>query len=1063
MFTELRSSMGSYSRGRGVHRMGSQWRDPPPRLMLPLVVLLRRAPRWTRVAAGALVLTATVAVGVVAVLGMAGQGGPLAASPPTSSPLPPPAPSGAVEAVANPEPWPPIDSEPLLLSVDKPSVAADIAAVIDGVEVFADLGGSVTLEVPAGRERDVNEAARASGAEAVPDPRLYLASTPVLPEPNDPYWRSWYGAIRGNLRAAYGVTTGSPTVTIAVVDTGVAPMTELAGRLLPGHSVFADVPPNTDPDGHGTMAAQVAAGAVNNRWSAAGTCPGCRILPVNVFPADSSSTPSSAVAQGVEWAADNGADIINLSLGGPAPSPALQRAVNYAMAKGVVVVASAGNDGQVACSTPSSTRCATAPSYPAAYDGVLSVAASTNNGDLYSWSSRWTGVDVAAPGSNIVELPGPVSGQIVWYQGTSSAAPFVSGVLGLYLSLYPDADPAEVMAALQRTSIGPDNLIPGIWGEVAPGEFMTSAATARVVAPTVANPPAEAVSGGNLIVEGSRLDYVEVVRFGDIEVGPTSATPTSLMVTVPEGLDRGPVPVVLVGLGADSETFAVDIRYPPPVLSSLGPTVGAYPGNTVVVEGQWFPSVGATALFDDAPIPVVWRSPNRLELTLPADAVPGAHTISVVTPDGSTDPAPYLVLDPRPGVVRDVGAVVGDSGAVVSWLPPVVDGGSAVTGFVVWVDGWDVPVCEVPVGVLSCVVSGLVNGVGYSVGVGAVNAAGVGPVVSVGVVPTAPATPPQEPEVPERPESPESPESRGEPESTEVPDVPEGPEEAPTVPDAPADVVATLLAEGSNVAIVSWSEPEVDGGLPIEEYRVVAIPDGQVCVTSTTSCEIDALVYYSATTFVVQAVNAAGVSAQSMPSDPVIPRFRSVATDLGANLQLNRAVDWLVGTGIANISGSRYFPERRATRHQVVTNLWRMMDRPPAAASCGFADLNTIPRAGRTAACWAREQGLVTGRNFVPSGAFTRGHAARFLWLAAGAKATRLPCAYGDMAVIPVAHRRGACWMDGQGLVATRNFVPGRAVTRREMALFMYRLSQAPGAFGVALPSSVNVVAPATR
>lgn len=219
--------------------------------------------------------------------------------------------------------------------------------------------------------------------------------------------------------------TGSPAapgVVVAVLDTGIwtshpAP----AGAPLPGVDlVDADGDPD-DENGHGT--------AVAARVSSA--CPSCRILPVRVL-SSSGSAPWARVAAGVVWAVDHGASVINVSIAGPGGSEALRDAIDYAVARDVVVIASAGNRGD------------TAPQYPAAYDGVVAVAASTGE-HLADWSSRGDWVDVAAPGCSPLPM---IAGTDAWACGTSFAAPLAAGLAGLARSMDGAASAATIARRL---------------------------------------------------------------------------------------------------------------------------------------------------------------------------------------------------------------------------------------------------------------------------------------------------------------------------------------------------------------------------------------------------------------------------------------------------------------------------------------------------------------------------------------------------------------------------------------------------------------------------------------
>jgi hypothetical protein len=162
--------------------------------------------------------------------------------------------------------------------------------------------------------------------------------------PNDPYHEYNWGMKVSNVDAVWAEETGENSVVIAIVDTGVTEVTDLDGRLTAGYDFVNDDTDPIDDEGHGTQSAMVAAAAGNNDHGVAGACWNCRIMPVKVLGADGTGSYSD-VAAGIVWAADQGADIINLSLGGPSPSVAMTSAVNYARSKGALVIAAAGNDG----------------------------------------------------------------------------------------------------------------------------------------------------------------------------------------------------------------------------------------------------------------------------------------------------------------------------------------------------------------------------------------------------------------------------------------------------------------------------------------------------------------------------------------------------------------------------------------------------------------------------------------------------------------------------------------------------------------------------------------------
>ncbi|HET8893735.1 MAG TPA: S8 family serine peptidase [Gaiellaceae bacterium] len=234
---------------------------------------------------------------------------------------------------------------------------------------------------------------------------------------------------------AFQRTHGSSSIIVAVIDTGVdASQPALAGALLPGLNLVTGGTNVADDNGHGTaVAGVIAARAVNG---AVGVCSACTILPIKALDAKGSGDLAS-VAVGITKAADLGARVINLSLGGPLGLDVLQQAVDYAESKGAVVVAASGNSGT------------SSPFYPAGYPTVLSVAGTDQTDHLYPWSDYGTWVRVAAPGCNVAPL---VAGGYGEFCGTSSATPLVAGLAALALSATPTGTMTQVVNAIQSTA-----------------------------------------------------------------------------------------------------------------------------------------------------------------------------------------------------------------------------------------------------------------------------------------------------------------------------------------------------------------------------------------------------------------------------------------------------------------------------------------------------------------------------------------------------------------------------------------------------------------------------------
>jgi type VII secretion-associated serine protease mycosin len=247
--------------------------------------------------------------------------------------------------------------------------------------------------------------------------------------------------------AAWRASTGRG-VTVAVIDSGVdATHPDLAGQVLPGLDlVEPDGTAEPDPVGHGTTVAALIAGRRDDRRGAVGLAPDAKILPVRVLDEENRYDDALVVAKGVRWAVDNGARVINLSLGGGGDSAALAAALDYAFARDVVVVACTGN-----VSVSSGPRIW----YPAREPGVIAVAGLERDSDDL-WSGSVTGPEtvLTAPAT---ELVGARPGGYWRVQGTSFAAPLVTAAAALLRARWPQMSAGDVVSRLISTAqdIGP--------------------------------------------------------------------------------------------------------------------------------------------------------------------------------------------------------------------------------------------------------------------------------------------------------------------------------------------------------------------------------------------------------------------------------------------------------------------------------------------------------------------------------------------------------------------------------------------------------------------------------
>jgi hypothetical protein len=242
-----------------------------------------------------------------------------------------------------------------------------------------------------------------------------------------------------HLPEAWEITTGSPDVVIAVVDSGVdASHADLAGAVLTGYDfVDRDTDPSEAPGGgHGTAVSGVAAARANNGIGGVGACFTCRVLPLRVLGRDGIAFNTNNAAA-IGYAVDHGAAVVNISLYGEHSPPALRDAVVRARAAGILVVAAAGNEAS------------TTPEYPAAFPEAVSVGAATAAGTLATFSSRGPWVKLAAPDCAPVTAIG--DGTLVGC-GTSVSTPLVAGIVALLRAHAPFASADELERALTASA-----------------------------------------------------------------------------------------------------------------------------------------------------------------------------------------------------------------------------------------------------------------------------------------------------------------------------------------------------------------------------------------------------------------------------------------------------------------------------------------------------------------------------------------------------------------------------------------------------------------------------------
>jgi serine protease len=543
--------------------------------------------------------------------------------------------------------------------------------------------------------------------------------------PNDPYytekWQWNFFAI--DMVSAWGIQTGNSDVIVAVLDTGVAyeNYTEGIGRRtkkyflapdLAGTQFVAgydfinnDTHPNDD-NSHGTHVTGTIAQTTNNGLGVAGIAYNCAIMPVKVLDGNGSGS-YSAIANGIRWATDNGAHVINMSLGGPSPSQTLEDAVNYAYNKGVTIVASSGND-------------AGAVGYPAAYVNVIAVGATHSGDQLASYSNYGAAIDLVAPGGDSVDRNGDSYGDGVlqntfnpttknlsdfnywFFSGTSMAAPHVSGVAALLIA-NGIIDPDLVRQAMQTTAI--DLGVEGWdqyygWGLVNAYDALNYTIVPNTAPVADAGGPYAGTEdsvitfdgSGSYDTDGDTMTYLW--NFGDGSTG-TGVKPTHIYVaggtyTVTLVVNDGKVDSAT----CYTEASIVGVNDPPVAVAGLNQS--AVVGQPVTFDGSGSYDIDGDTLtyswtFGDGTTPGTGVKPTHIYVA------GGTYTVTLVVNDGKVDSIPStatVTVTEQEGLSMHVASIVMSStkaGTTVtaSATVTVVDAVGKVVGGAIVSGHWD--------------------------------------------------------------------------------------------------------------------------------------------------------------------------------------------------------------------------------------------------------------------------------------------------------------------------------------------------------------------------------------
>jgi thermitase len=257
-------------------------------------------------------------------------------------------------------------------------------------------------------------------------------------QPNDPLWQVSWSLAKVRAPEAWRFTTGSPDVVVAILDTGVdLDHPDLQGALAPGWDVVHGDASAGDDHGHGTGVAGIVAARSDNGVGVTGACWRCSLMPIKVIGADGTGSAAD-IAAGLRWAVDHGASIVNLSFVMSGRDEGVASAIDHALARGVLVVAAAGNTGGAE------------PTFPASHPGVISVTATDPADGRYAWATHGRWVSIAAPGCSQTTVLGGAYGE---FCGSSSAAAFMSGAAALVRSATPAVGGGVVFSTLATNAV----------------------------------------------------------------------------------------------------------------------------------------------------------------------------------------------------------------------------------------------------------------------------------------------------------------------------------------------------------------------------------------------------------------------------------------------------------------------------------------------------------------------------------------------------------------------------------------------------------------------------------
>lgn len=464
--------------------------------------------------------------------------------------------------------------------------------------------------------------------------------------PNDPYAGSQWHLTKIGAATAWDVTQGAG-VTVAILDSGVdGSHPDLAASMVAGWNFYDNNANTADVQGHGTAVAGTVAALSNNGAGVASVAGAAKIMPVRISDANAWAY-FSTIAQGLTWAADNGARVANVSYGGVTGSAAVQQAAQYMKSKGGLVFVSAGNNGVAETYAPTTT--------------MVTVSATDANDQLTGWSSYGPAVTLAAPGDNIwTTSRGGNYGQ--WW-GTSFSSPVAAGVAALVMSAKPQLSSSQVESLLYATAVdlgaaGRDDRFG--FGRVDAGAAMraaigivTPAPDAQAPSASIGSPSASSTVSGLVNVAVDAADNVGVARVelraNGVLVGTDTAAPFAFIWDT-AGMPNGMANLVAqafdaAGNTASSTVVSVNVANAaatpdttPPTVRIANPLGGKVNGN-ITISTSASDDRGTAgisqALYIDGALKATASGATLIFNWNARKAAAGGHSIQVVATDAA--------------------------------------------------------------------------------------------------------------------------------------------------------------------------------------------------------------------------------------------------------------------------------------------------------------------------------------------------------------------------------------------------------------------------------------------